>query len=148
MVEVSPSTEIWLKVAGTTWDRAFCSTSWERAASVVMKSSMVAMLGWIMPPMVNSTAACLGWVSVVMMAVAAARLPAGVLSSLEAASGTPAWKGSMLMAWPMTPVEAGSTSASATPRAWAVRAQTSLASWTPFGAQVLALPLLTTMAWA
>ena len=131
------------------------------AASVVIKSSMVAMLGWIMPeplamaprrqtlpPRVNSTAACLGWVSVVMMAVAAARLPAGLLSSLETASGTPASKGSMLMAWPMTPVEEGSTSASAMPRVRAVRAQTSLASWTPPGAQVLALPLLTTMAWA
>ena len=141
LVEVSPSTEIWLKVAGTTADRAVCSTSGATLASVVKNSSMVAMLGWIMPeplaiaprrqglpPSVNSTAACLGWVSVVMMAVAAARLPAGPASSFAAASGMPAAKGSMLMAWPMTPVEAGSTSLSATPSASAASLQTSRAS--------------------
>ena len=108
-MEVSPSTEIWLKVAGTTVESAFCSTAGSTWASVVMKSSMVAMLGWIMPeplamapmrqvlpPTVNSTANSLAWVSVVMMAVAASWLPSAVAASLAAAAGTPFSKGGQL----------------------------------------------------
>ena len=52
------------------------------------------------------------------------------------------------MACPMTPVEEGSTSPAGMPSSFATRSQTSLASATPLGAQVLALPLFTTMAWA
>ena len=73
LVEVSPSTLTMLKVSCTSVERAFWSISGETAASVVMNTSMVAMLGWIMPlplamppsrqvlpPRVNSTAACGG----------------------------------------------------------------------------------------
>ena len=161
LVEVSPSTVIWLNVAGTTSASALRSTAGSAWTSVVINSSIVAMLGWIMPdplamapmrqglpPSVNSTAYSLGWVSVVMMAVAAAWLPAALASSLAAAAGMPAANGSRLMAWPMTPVEDGSTSAAATPSACAASSQVARASSTPPGAQVLALPLLTKMAWA
>ena len=160
-VEVSPSTEIWLKVAGTTVDSAFCSAAGATLASVVIKSSIVAMFGWIMPlplaiapmrtalpPTANSSAISFGWVSVVMIAVAASWLPASSAASLAAASGMPLANGSMLMAWPMTPVEDGSTSSARIPSSLATMSQVSLASCTPLGAQVLALPLFTTMACA
>ena len=54
----------------------------------------------------------------------------------------------MTIGWPMTPVEAGSTSAASMPSAWAVSSQHWVASATPLAAQVLALPLFTTMACA
>ena len=81
-----------------------------------------------------------------MMAVAAARLPAGVAARAAAAAGMPAAKGSMVMGWPMTPVEAGSTSSAGMPRASPASRQVWRASSSPPGAQVLALPLLTRMA--
>ena len=82
------------------------------------------------------------------MAVAASWLPASVAASLAAASGMPLANGSMLMAWPMTPVEEGSTSSALMPSSLATISQVSLANSMPLGAQVLALPLLTTIAWA
>ena len=45
LVEVSPSMESMLKVLVMSWDRAFCSISEEIAQSVVMNTSMVAILG-------------------------------------------------------------------------------------------------------
>ena len=100
---------------------ALCSISGEMAQSVVTKHSMVAMLGWIMPlplemppsltvlpPVSTSAAASLGMVSVVMMAVAAALEPSA-LNDLTS-SGMPAAMGSMGSTWPMTPVEATTTS--------------------------------------
>ena len=122
---------------------------------------MVAMLGAIMPlplpmaptvqvlpPSWNWMAYSFLWVSVVMMAVAASALPSAVAASLAAAAGMPAAKGSITMGWPMTPVEAGSTSSAGMPRAWPTRRQHSSARSTPLAAQVLALPLFTRMAWA
>ena len=122
---------------------------------------MVAMLGAIIPlplpmaPRVQGTppswkrmAYSLGWVSVVMMAVAASALPSALWASLAAAAGMPAAKGSMVMGWPMTPVEEGRTSPAGMPRASPARRQHSSARSTPLAAQVLALPLLTRMAWA
>ena len=49
LVEVSPSTLIMLNVVRISPDSAFCSMGALIAASVVRKTSMVAMLGWIMP---------------------------------------------------------------------------------------------------
>ena len=83
-----------------------------------------------------------------MMAVAAALLPAAVAESRAAAAGMPAANGSRLIGWPMTPVEDGSTSAAGMPSACAASSQVARASSSPPGAQVLALPLLTKMAWA
>ena len=102
----------------------------------------------VTPPSWNWMAYSLRWVSVVMMAVAASALPSALWASLAAAAGMPAAKGSMVMGWPMTPVEEGRTSSARMPRAWPVRRQHSSARSTPLAAQVLALPLLTRMAWA
>ena len=90
LVEVSPSIDSILKVFAMSPDRAFCSMAGVIAASVVRNTSMVAMLGWIMPlplamppkrqvfpPRVNSTATSLRMVSVVMMPSAAALPPSG-----------------------------------------------------------------------
>ena len=49
LVEVSPSTLIMLKVVWMSPESAFCSIGALTAASVVRKTSMVAILGWIMP---------------------------------------------------------------------------------------------------
>ena len=111
MVEVSPSTLIWLKVAGTTADSAFCSSAGAILTSVVINSSIVAILGWIIPdPLAmapiwqvvpftsNASAYSLGWVSVVIIAVAAAWLPAASALSWAAASGMPLANGSKLIA--------------------------------------------------
>ena len=99
LVEVSPSTLIMLKVSATSPESARCSISLDTDASVVRKTSMVAMSGWIipepfamppslhtLPPRVNSTATCLLIVSVVMMA-SAASLPSRESAALS--SGTP-----------------------------------------------------------
>ena len=88
LVEVSPSTDSMLKVSFTTPESAVCRQSGAMAASVVIKHSMVAMLGWIMPlpllmppmrhslpPSVNSTATSLATVSVVIIASAASCPP-------------------------------------------------------------------------
>ena len=122
---------------------------------------MVAMLGAIiplplpiaptvqvLPPSSNWMAYSFLWVSVVMMAVAASVLPCASAASFAAAAGMPRAKGSMTMGWPMTPVEEGRTSSAAMPSALPTSSQHSSASATPLAAQVLALPLLTTMACA
>lgn len=88
MVEVSPSTDIMLKVSLTTSPSAAFSSSASTAASVVRKHSMVAILGAIMPlplampprvqiapPSGKVTAASFFTVSVVMMASAAKEPP-------------------------------------------------------------------------
>ena len=117
LVEVSPSTVTRLKVRGTISWRASESISWVMAQSVVMKHSMVPMLGWIMPeplamaprvtvlpPMEQVTASSFFTVSVVMMALAAASEPS--LDRAAAAWGRPFPMASMFSSWPMTPVEA------------------------------------------
>ena len=121
-VEVSPSTEIILKVSTTSSFTAFVSSSLEITASVVTKASMVHILGWIMPeplhipprvtvlpPISICTAASLFFVSVVMIA----------LDALVPASRSPCFPSvsflipltilSMGSCMPMTPVDATST---------------------------------------
>ena len=62
--------------------------------------------------------------------------------------GNPAAMGSMERGWPMTPVEATTTSSAKMPSASAVSAQVFCAISTPLALQVLALPLLQMMALA
>jgi len=122
---------------------------------------MVAMLGAIMPlplpiaPTVQVLPPSSNWmaysflcVSVVMMAVAASALPCASAASLAAAAGMPRANGSMTIGWPITPVEEGRTSFASMFSALPTSSQHSSASATPLAAQVLALPLLTTMACA
>ena len=103
LVDWSPSTDRQLYVTLTTSDSAFCSSSGEMAASVVMQFRVVAMLGWIMPlpfampprrqvtpPSENSTAISLANVSVVMIATAASCAPAGLASSCLHSAGSAA----------------------------------------------------------
>ena len=151
-VEVSPSTMTMLKVPGTSSVSAFASIAGLIAQSEVMKPSIVAILGQIMPlplamqPMRHSTppavklrAISFGCVSVVIIASAA-----GALSPERAfmSSGMPRSKGSMLIAWPMTPVEATMTSSGAMPSSAASSSQVFSAMYSPFALQVFALPLL------
>ena len=130
-------------------------------ASVVMKPSMVAMLGSIIPeplhmpptvtvfpPIVTRTAACLGFVSVVITAFSAARPASGVAASEDAAALMPAKRRSIGSRCPMTPVEATSTSLGSMPRALAVSRALLSASLKPASpVQAFAQPLLARMAW-
>ena len=129
------------------------------AASVVRNTSMVAMLGWIMPlplampprwqvlpPSSNSTAISLRTVSVVMMASAAAALPSGFRPS--ASVGSPAAMGSSFSLWPITPVEATTTSLAEMDSCCATSSLMASAISMPSALQVLALPLLQITAWA
>ena len=156
LVEVSPSTLMRLKLVCTSAESAFCSICGEMAASVVTNTSMVAMLGWIMPeplampprcavlpPRENSTAADLTFVSVVSMASAAGR-PS--VERPETSASMPAAMGEMSSLWPMTPVEATTTSLAGMPSASAARAHIFCATSSPSALQVLALPLLQRMA--
>ena len=97
LVEVSPSMEIILKLSAASAASAFCSSSDEMAQSVVRKTSIVAMFGWIIPeplamppslhstpPTVKATATSLRAVSVVIIASAASRLPVSERASFSA----------------------------------------------------------------
>ena len=108
------------------------------AMSDVMKLSVVAMFGWIIPlpfaipprvhvtpSMSNRTATCLSTVSVVMIAFAALALPSAERPS--ASSFICFSNGSIGMICPMTPVEALMTRFTSMPRA-------SAASWDIFSA--------------
>ena len=93
-------------------------------ASHVTTPSMVAMLGWIIPdplpmppilttrppPRSTSTAIVLRTRSVVQMAVAAASATSSSARRFAASAGMPAVNSSILMRWPMTPVDSTSTS--------------------------------------
>ena len=138
---------------------ALSSISGVMAQSVVTKHSMVAMLGWIMPlplempprvtvlpPISTWAAASLGMVSVVIMAVAAAKEPSGL--KVFTSSGMPSWMGSRGSTWPMTPVEATTTSWGAMPKALAASWHMASAFSTPSALQVLALPELQMTAFA
>ena len=156
LVEVSPSTVTRLKVLPATSRRASSSISGVMAQSVVMKASMVPMFGWIMPeplaiapsltslpPTVQERAISFFTVSVVIMAVAAASEPS--VDRAAAAVGIPASMASMLIAWPITPVEQTTKSSASRPVALAAAAHMASAfSWLP-GQQALALPLLATI---
>ena len=87
------------------------------AQSVVIKHSMVPMLGWIIPeplamapmvtvfpPMFTERAASFFTVSVVITALAAASEPSALRFSTRV--GTPCSMAAMFSSWPMTPVEA------------------------------------------
>ena len=87
-VDVSPSTDRQLYVIFVISSSAFCSISREIAASVVIKFSVVAIFGQIIPlpfaipprrqffpPSENPTATSFLTVSVVIIAVAARRFP-------------------------------------------------------------------------
>ncbi len=155
LVEVSPSTVTRLKVLPATSRRASSSISWVMAQSVVIKHSMVPMLGWIMPeplamapiltsfpPRPKETAISFFTVSVVMMARAAPSEPSA--DRAAATAGMPASMAWMLIVWPMTPVEQTAKSPASRPVAAAAAAHMASAfSWLP-GQQALALPLLTT----
>ena len=130
------------------------------AQSVVMKPSMVAMLGWIIPeplamaPMVtvfppNSMlrASSFFIVSVVRMASRASIDPA--LESPATRASIPASIGVTSSCTPITPVEATTTSSALTGRRSATSAAMRRAAAIPASPlQVLALPELTITAWA
>ena len=152
-VEVSPSIDSILKLFLTSLERAFCSISDEIATSVVRNTSIVAILGWIMPlplaippmrqvfpPSSNSTASCFSSVSVVMIASQAAVLPPAL--SPAASAGTAAAMGAISSFWPITPVEATTMSSGLSPSSRAASPLIFSAISMPSALQVLALPLL------
>jgi hypothetical protein len=126
------------------------------AQSVVRKTSMVPMLGWIMPeplaiapmvtvlpPTMQVTATSFFMVSVVMMALAASSEPSG--DSALTTSGMPFSIAAMFRVLPMTPVEATTKSSDLRPVASAACWHIARAfSWL-MGAHALAFPLLTTI---
>jgi hypothetical protein len=160
LVLVSPSTETLLKLLRTQSVRAAWRGACSMAQSVVTKQSMVAMSGWIMPEplaiaptltlapsMSSSTAASLGTVSVVMMASRARAPP--LLESPALSAGIAFSIASMLILWPITPVDATITSVASRPQASAAKRAMALASARPCSpVQVLALPELTITALA
>ena len=127
-------------------------------ASVVIKASMVAMLGQIIPeplaiapnftvfpPSSVSAIICLGCVSVVMMAWAAFLLSAS--ESSATAADTPSRILSMGRFTPITPVEATATRFAAQDNFSAAKAAVSFASFSPCSpVQALAQPALATTA--
>ena len=100
----------------------------------------------VLPPRVNSTATSFFTVSVVIMPSAARSLPSSVKPSIS--EGIPAAMGAISMGWPMTPVEATTTSSGLMCRAPPNRELICWAISMPFALQVFALPLLQMMAWA
>ena len=157
LVELSPSILTMLRVSSMTSLSASASISGTIAASEVTKQSSVAILGWIMPlplaiapmrqvfpPSSNSQANSFFTVSVVMIASAASELPSA-LSALTSA-GIAASMGSMGRICPITPVEATMTSFSSMPESRMTRRHICSAFCTPSALQVLALPLLQTIA--
>ena len=159
LVEVSPSTLIMLNESFTSALSARRSISGLMAASVVKNTSMVAMFGWIMPeplamppsvhvrpPTSNATATSFFARSVVMIASAASPLPPR--ESAAASAGMAASMGAGSSGWPITPVEATITSEASMPSACAAAAHMRPATCSPPALQVLALPLLHTIACA
>ena len=128
LVEVSPSTVIWLKVFSTFWLKANWRVSLEILASQVINPNMVAILGWIIPeplatpaivttsrPKVSVTAIVLVAVSVVKIALAkSSAFP--LTTILE----RPFFKVSIGSNSPITPVEATPTKSGSTPNFSAV----------------------------
>ena len=119
-VLVSLSMSTMLNETSTASFSAFCRNACSTGASVVMKQSIVAMFGWIMPtplqaaPIVQPpafTAMCFFTVSVVMIATAKSRPPSGDSSIFS----MPAAMRSIGSCVPMTPVEATTTSCGSMP---------------------------------
>ena len=94
----------------------------------------------VTPPACNSTAISLRTVSVVMRASAAALLPSALNPSANA--GIPSAMGSSLSGWPMTPVEATTTSDAGMDSCLATSSLMASATSWPLALQVFALPLL------
>ena len=158
-VDVSPSMLIILKVSVISLERAFCNIEGAIATSDVINTSMVAIFGWIMPlpfaippmrqvfpPSSNSTATDFLTVSVVMMPSAARSLPSALRPF--ASSEMPSAIGAISSGCPITPVDATTTSAALIFSSPAASAAISSATASPFGAQVLAFPLLQIIACA
>ncbi len=160
LVLVSPSTEMRLKERSTAFLRASRRAGASISRSVVMKASMVAMEGWIMPAplaappilkvpweVVTSSAVLLGKLSVVMMALEKVSPPWGLM--LAARLSMPFCIASMGSGSPITPVEQTRTSSGGTSRAFAVLSTMVQASFNPSSpVQALALPLLAIIALA
>ena len=104
------------------WLNASCKSPLEIARSVVIKASMVHILGWIMPdplhmpptvtvfpPISNCTATSFGFVSVVIMALAASAASSRLLPRHGAIAAIPSLSFSIGSCIPITPVEATST---------------------------------------
>ncbi len=154
---MSPSTVMVLKVSSTAPASARCNTSAATRASVVMKQSMVAICGWIipeplamaakrtvLPPTSRWRKASLVRRSVVRMASAA---PATSSPSAATSAGAAAAMRSTGRRMPMPPVDAVSTCSGPAPSALATAAATARSSAAPTGpVSALALPLLATMA--
>ena len=157
LVDMSPSTVMVLNVSSTADTSARCSVSGATRASVVMKQSMVAIWGWIipdplamaakrtvLPPSSISRKASLVRRSVVRIASAAAATSS---PSAATSAGAAAVIRSTGIRMPIPPVEAVRTSSAPTPSALATAvamARSSAALTGPVSA--LALPLLATMA--
>ena len=159
LVEVSESTVIRLKLASTDRPSASCRTGAGTARSVNTKASMVAMSGEIIPEPLAMPAtlawvpatgahAPLGKVSVVLMASAAARQPAGAASARPSTRPpTAASSGSVSIGSPITPVEASRTWPGSIPsRPATVSAVSRAASRPAAPVKALAFPALHTMA--
>ena len=160
LVERSPSTVMRLKECSTASLSADLSALRSTARSVMMKASMVAMFGCIMPaplamalmvavclPSFMVRLTCLGYVSVVIMA-AAASLTVAVPSARAMAFsfGRIFATGSLT---PITPVEQMSTRGSGRPSASPASVVSSVAScWPGWPVQALAFPLVTMTACA
>ena len=160
-VDSSPSTTSLLKLLAIASDRARRSIADETAASVVMKPSIVAMFGSIMPepllipptttflpPITVVTHACLGFVSVVITAFSAARPCSYVRPSAAFADLMPASSRSIGSGRPMTPVDATRTCSGLMPSSPAVTSAESLASFMPRSpVHALAQPEFARIAW-
>mmetsp|Transcript_34562 Transcript_34562/g.87399 ORF Transcript_34562/g.87399 Transcript_34562/m.87399 type:complete len:256 (+) Transcript_34562:549-1316(+) len=156
LVEVSPSTVIWLNDAVDARLMISRHVSGSTSASHVTTPSMVAMLGWIMPeplhmpptvtglpPMLMRSAAALDTRSVVVMAMAARWPSCWLAPSVLAISGMAGMNASIFMRRPITPVDCSSTSSGEMPSALASASAVSTASlypWSPVAA--LAWPAL------
>ena len=157
-VLMSPSMEIMLKVSATISLNAPWSNSPSMAASVVIKVSIVAMFGQIMPeplaiapirtslpPSSIFSPKLLAWVSVVIMAFEASGLPS--TDNFPTASLMPAVILSMGRLTPITPVEATNTSSAAQPICSAAIFAVSFAAFIPVSpVQAFAQPAFATMA--
>ncbi len=158
LVEVQPSTVIWLKLRLTASCSARFSVLGSTAASVVSTASMVAMLGASMaaplaiPPTEKprpGTTTCLDRVSVVMIAWAAAWPASAPPARRPTRVGIPAATLSICSGMPMSPVEQTSTSEAAQPISPATSAHMRSACSSPARpVAALALPLLITTATA
>ena len=160
-VDSSPSTTRRLKLFAIASFSARLIIAGVIAASVVMKPSIVAMFGSIMPepfdmpptvtflpPIVVVTHACFGFVSVVITAFSALSPCSAVVPSACFAAFMPARRRSSGRRRPMTPVEATKTYLGSIPSSPAVTSAESFASFKPSSpVQAFAQPEFARIAW-